>query len=134
MAHYNKGASAERELMRLFAERGFAVARSAGSGKNQLPTPDLVVLKNGRHICIECKAWRAKYLSISALQMEDLKKWRQMSGGEMFIAWKYPNRGWFFLKIEDFNFGKNYSISFEKAQRVGKPLDVVCGRQSTIVA
>lgn len=133
MAHYNKGASAERELMRLFAQNGFAVARSAGSGKNQLPTPDLIALKNGRHLSVECKAWRAKYLSISSVQMNDLKKWEGLSGGETFIAWKFPNKGWFFLKIEDFNMKKNYTISFEKAQKVGKTLDVICGVQSVLV-
>lgn len=133
MAHYNKGASAERELMRLFAERGFAVARSAGSGKNQLPTPDLIVLGHGRHLSIECKAWRASHLTISDVQMADLKKWELLSGGETYIAWKYPNKGWFFLKIQDFSKAKHYNISFEKAQKVGVPIDVLCGLQSTIL-
>jgi Holliday junction resolvase len=132
MARYNKGASAERELMELFAERGFAVVRSAGSGKNHLPSPDLIVLGNGRNISIECKAWRAPYLAISSIQMNDLIKWERIAGSETYIAWKYPNKGWFFLKASDFAKGKYYTISFEKARKFGVSIDVLCGLQSTL--
>lgn len=129
MARYGKGASAERELMRLFSSAGFAVVRSAGSGKNQLPCPDVVVLKGGKVISFECKAWRSKHLVISDQQMRDLFKWRDLSLSETFIAWKYPNKGWFFLPISCFSKRKNYSISFEFAKRVSVPFEVIAGLQ-----
>ncbi|MEM4363963.1 MAG: Holliday junction resolvase Hjc, partial [Candidatus Diapherotrites archaeon] len=94
MARYGKGASAERELMRLFSSAGFAVVRSAGSGKSQLPCPDVVVLNNGKVLSFECKAWRSKHLVISEQQMSDLFKWQSLSGSSTFVAWKFPNKGW----------------------------------------
>ncbi len=132
MAHYNKGANAERELIRLFWDKGFAVARVAGSGKNVLPMPDLIVLGKDRRLIIEAKAWRAPHLSINALQMGELLKWGERGGAEVFVAWKYPNKGWFFVKPGEFNIGKNYNISFEKVQRVGVLFPVLIGEQSQL--
>ncbi|MCH7902167.1 hypothetical protein IIC68_00265 [archaeon] len=103
MGHYNKGANAERELIRLFWGKGFAVARTAGSGKNPLPMPDLIILGKGRQIVLEAKAWRSNYLSIREEQMDELFKWQEMGGAEIFVAWKYPNKGWFFIEPKHFN-------------------------------
>lgn len=132
MSRYNKGANAERELIRLFWSKGFAVARTAGSGKNRLPMPDLIVLGKGRQIVIEAKAWRNNYLNIRDEQMDELLKWEEVGGAEIFIAWKYPNKGWFFIEPKHFSKKKHYSISFTKTQKVGVPIDVLIGEQSTI--
>ncbi|HLC80013.1 MAG TPA: Holliday junction resolvase Hjc [archaeon] len=132
MTRYNKGANAERELIKLFWERGFAVARTAGSGKNSLPMPDLIAMGKGRSMVIEAKAWRSNYLTIAQDQMHELLKWNEIAGAEVFVAWKYPNKGWFFLKPQDFRKAKHYSISFEDAKRCGVVLDVLVGSQSTL--
>ncbi len=132
MAHYNKGANAERELIKLFWAKGFAVARTAGSGKNLLPMPDLIVIGRDRKMVIEAKAWRAGHLNIAPDQMEELFKWGNRAGAEVFVAWKYPNRGWFFVKPQEFSRGKNYNISFEKVQKVGVPLEILIGEQSRL--
>ncbi len=76
MSRYNKGANAERELITLFWGKGFAIARTAGSGKNSLPMPDLVILGKGRQIVLEAKAWKSNYLNIREGQMNELFKWR----------------------------------------------------------
>ncbi|HZX19719.1 MAG TPA: Holliday junction resolvase Hjc [archaeon] len=133
MAHYNKGANAERELIKLFWGKGFAIARTAGSGKNSLPMPDLIIMGKGRNIVIEAKAWRADYLNIREEQMDELLKWQELGNAEVFVAWKYPNKGWFFIHPKEFNKAKNYSISFEKVQKVGVPLEVFIGEQSRIL-
>ncbi len=133
LANYNKGAGAERELMRLFAKHGFAVVRSAGSGKNQLPCPDIVAIKSGRVISLECKARRSSYLSISVEQMSSLFEWASVSGSEVYVAWKFPNKGWFFLRLEDFIKNKHYSISFDKVLRVSIPFEVLIGIQSRLL-
>lgn len=134
MTRYNKGANAERELIRLFWEKGFAVARTAGSGKNQLPMPDLIVLGKGRKMVLEAKAWRAPHLSIASGQMKELLRWGGRADAEVFVAWRYPNKGWFFIKPEEFNVAKHYSISFAKAQKVGVPLMVLIGEQQQLEA
>ena len=50
MTHYNKGANAERELIKQLSMHNFAVLRVAGSGTNPLPCPDVVVLKKDMDI------------------------------------------------------------------------------------
>ncbi|MCR4368991.1 MAG: Holliday junction resolvase Hjc [archaeon] len=132
MPGYNKGANAERELIRLFWGKGFAIARTAGSGKNALPMPDLIMLGKGRSIVIEAKAWRSKYLTIRSEQMEELFKWRDVGGAEVFVAWKYPNKGWFFIQPQDFVKNTHYSISFQKAQEKAVPVDVLFGGQQVL--
>ncbi|MEK6957401.1 MAG: Holliday junction resolvase Hjc [archaeon] len=129
MAHYNKGASAERELIKLLWNLGFVAARVAGSGKNALPMPDLIALGKGKSFIFECKAWRGNYLNISAEQMAELQKWGEVSGAQAFIGWKYPNKGWFFVKPEHFRKSKHYNISIATTMKVGIPLEVVVGEQ-----
>jgi len=122
MAHYNKGANAERELIHILHDKGFAVLRVAGSGVSPLPSPDVVALKNGRIIAIECKAWKGKYLAIPTETFNDEVNWAKIAGAEFFVGWKVPHKGWFFVQSSDFNnAGKNFMISLETALK-GKTL------------
>ena len=132
MARYDKGAAAERELIKILWGKGFAVARVAGSGKNALPMPDLIALGKGRVIVFECKAWKGKYLSVSREQMHELFKWREIGDAEVFIAWKYPKKGWFFIKPEHFHSNKLYSLSFPVAQKKGLTVEVLVGEQKQL--
>lgn len=133
MARYNKGANAERELIKMLFSAGFAVARIAGSGSNPLPAPDIIALKDGKCLAIECKAWKEGYLAIPLEQMRDLVGWGKKAGGEVFVAWKLPRKGWFFLKQADFNQSKKFfMVSSRKAMTVGKPFGVVSGQQSVL--
>src|SRR3990167_2246744 len=74
MAHYAKGANAERELIHLLYDRGFAVVRVAGSGKTSLPCPDIVALAPKVKLAFECKAWDKEHLNITTAQMDELYK------------------------------------------------------------
>lgn len=118
MAHYNKGANAERELIHTLSEKGFAVLRVAGSGVSPLPSPDVVALKNGRILAIECKAWKGKHLAIPCVTMNDEVTWAKTAGAEFFVGWKIPREGWLFVRFEHFhNAGKNFMISLEEARK-----------------
>jgi len=130
MPHYRKGANAERELIHMLFDRGMAVLRVAGSGKTSLPAPDVIALKPGMQLAIECKAWNKAYLSISNAQMAELKQWSEMAGSELYVAWKIPRKGWRFLREEQFNKGtKGYNISLKKALSHGIDINVVIGKQ-----
>jgi Holliday junction resolvase len=130
MVHYRKGANAERELIHLLFKRGMAVLRVAGSGKTSLPSPDVIAMKPGLQLAIECKAWSKSYLSIANAQMDELHKWSEMAGAELYIAWKIPRKGWRFLKPSQFSRGsKGYNISVKKALSHGIDLGVVIGAQ-----
>jgi len=118
MAHYNKGANAERELIHTLSDKGFAVLRVAGSGVSPLPSPDVVALKNGRILAIECKAWKGNYLAIPCVTMSDEVNWAKTAGAEFFVGWKIPREGWLFVKFEHFhNAGKNFMISLDDARK-----------------
>jgi len=122
MARYNKGASAERELIRQLFGAGFSVVRIAGSGKNPLPAPDIIALKKGRILAFECKAWKAKNLSIPAGQMNDLLQWCEKAGAEPLVGWKVPRKGWFFLRPEQLReTGKFFTINMQNAMQRGLP-------------
>ncbi len=133
MARYRKGANAERELIRLFFDLGFSVVRVAGSGKTALPAPDILALKEGKTLAIECKAWKASHLAIPIEQVEELSAWGKRAGIDVFIAWKIPLKGWFFLTPDQFNkTGKNYIVSRKTAFKKARNLNVVSGVQSVI--
>ncbi|MFH1256046.1 MAG: Holliday junction resolvase Hjc [Candidatus Diapherotrites archaeon] len=133
MAHYAKGANAERELIHLFFDRGFAVVRIAGSGKTALPAPDLLALSKTKKMAFECKAWNSKHLAIPLLQMEELIGWCEKADIDAFVAWKVPRKGWLFLKPEFFKkTAKNYMISLKEAFHKGLNLNVVAGVQATL--
>tara|TARA_Y100000310_G_scaffold327497_2_gene393974 strand:+ start:7989 stop:8402 length:414 start_codon:yes stop_codon:yes gene_type:complete len=133
MAYYNKGANAERELIHALFKRGLAVIRVAGSGKTSLPSPDVVALKPGLQLAIECKAWNKKHLSISNAQMEELTIWSEMAGADLWIAWKIPRKGWRFLKREQFKKSpKSYNISMKHALTHGIDIGVVIGDQKQL--
>ena len=123
MVYHSKGANAERELMHLFFKEGFSVVRIAGSGTSPLPAPDIIAIKNGRIIAVECKARKAKNLAISVSQIGELLDWAKKAGSEALIGWKIPRKGWFFLKPSKLrNTGKFFTINQKNAMEKGKSL------------
>jgi Holliday junction resolvase len=133
MAHYNKGANAERELIHTLFDMGFAVLRVAGSGVSPLPSPDVVALKGGKIIAFECKAWKGEHLAIPVITFNDEVNWAKTAGAEFFIGWKVPHEGWLFVKAENFhNAGKNFMISLVEARKCNIPLQVIAGQQNQL--
>ena len=120
MVYHRKGANAERELMHLFFNEGFSVVRIAGSGTSPLPAPDIIAIRNGRIVAVECKARKSKNLAITVGQIGELTEWAEKAGGEAWVAWKVPRKGWFFLKSEQMkNTGKFFTISLKNAMEKG---------------
>ncbi len=128
MVYHSKGANAERELMHLFFKEGFSVVRIAGSGTSPLPAPDIIAIKKGRIIAVECKARKAKNLAISVGQIGELLGWAEKAGGEPLIGWKIPRKGWFFFHPSELrNTGKFFTISQKNALENGRSLEQVIG-------
>ncbi|MBU1120669.1 MAG: Holliday junction resolvase Hjc [archaeon] len=133
MAYYKKGANAERELLHILWEKGFAVVRIAGSGGTTLPAPDIVALSRKKRLAFECKAWNSAYLNIPLKQMDELIGWGKKAGANVFIAWKIPNKGWLFLPPKTFSKkASNYTISKKKAFSKAINLNVIVGEQSKL--
>jgi len=133
MAHYNKGANAERELLKELHAQGFAVTRVAGSGVNPLPCPDVIALKAGKIFAFECKAWKGQYLAIPLQNMDEEAEWAEIAGATFLIGWKIPREGWLFIKKEHFHkTDKNYMLSLHEAKKHNTKLNVLLGIQSQL--
>ncbi|AGT34320.1 hypothetical protein OCC_14200 [Thermococcus litoralis DSM 5473] len=89
---YRKGASAERELIKMLEKEGFAVVRSAGSKKVD------IVAGNGKlYLCIEVKTTKKDKLYLSEEDVEKVKSFASRFGGKGIVAIKFINNGWYFF-------------------------------------
>ncbi len=123
---YRRGASAERELIKMLEKAGFAVVRSAGSKKVD------IIAGNGRiYLCIEVKSTHEDRLYIRSEDYEKLMSFAERFGASPVIAVKFVNRGWRFFKLEDLEAGgKNYRVTFGSPNYM--TFDEMVGRQVTL--
>ncbi|MDV3104802.1 Holliday junction resolvase Hjc [Thermococcus waiotapuensis] len=100
---YRKGASAERELIKVLEENGFAVVRSAGSKKVD------VIAGNGKlYLCIEVKSTRSDRVYLGDEDIRKLAEFSRRFGGRAVLAVKFINRGWRFFDVDELvKSGKN---------------------------
>lgn len=94
---YSKGVFYERDLLHFFKSRGFSTLRTAGSGHS---TPaDILAIKKGCIIAIECKAHKKKP-KLKKEKVAELKEWCEQAGALGFLAWRAPLQEWWFLPME----------------------------------
>ena len=83
-----------------------------------LPTPDIIAIKDNKFYAIECKSRVNKYLYISEVQLNDLKSWED-SGAHTIIAFK--KKKWYFFKISDLQQKKkSLGLNLEKIKDLEK--------------
>lgn len=119
-----KGTRAERELLHLFWDNGFAVTRTAGSGSITIPSCDLLAGKNGKTLAVECKFIKNS-IYIKEERINELREFSEKFGAEPWFGIKVMNKGWFFLPLEKIGKGKgnNYVISYDIAKNKGINFD-----------
>lgn len=123
MTTYQKGSRAERELIDHFSNNGYCVIRAAGSGVSSL-SPDILVFRRGMQFAIESKAHERTSLQIPKDQFEGLVRWEENTGITPYIAWRRDRKAWLFLPLSVFEENeKSYSLSWEKAEMIGKKLE-----------
>ncbi|MDI3474428.1 MAG: holliday junction resolvase Hjr [Thermococcaceae archaeon] len=123
---YRRGASAERELIKMLEEAGFAVVRSAGSKK-----VDIIAGNGRRYLCIEVKSTHSEAIYIREEDYRKLLSFAERFGGVPLIAVKFVNRGWYFFRPEDLKKGsKNYKISIQNSKYL--TFDEITGRQKSL--
>ncbi len=91
------GIRVERELAHLLEKHGFFIVRSAGSG--HMNSPDVLAFKLGKYLAFEVKSYSSDELRFSREQLDNLEKWRKGTGIDIFVAWKIPREGFFFLPL-----------------------------------
>ncbi|BAD85364.1 archaeal type Holliday junction resolvase [Thermococcus kodakarensis KOD1] len=122
---YRRGASAERELVKLLESKGFAVLRSAGSHKI-----DLVAGNGKEYLCIEVKSTRSRKLYLPIEDVEKLVEFAGRFGGRPVLAVKFVNVGWRFYGPNRLEHGeKSYKIDLETPFMT---LDGLLGKQRTL--
>ncbi len=121
MKHKKKGSNAERELLLMFFNSGFAAARVAGSGSSSLPTPDIIVIKENKGYAIECKTKSGEYLNIKEEQIKELETWEKLSGNKAYVAWRLTKNEWYFLHYKEMKKTKKaFSIKKEEIKEKGQ--------------
>ena len=121
MKSKNKGTRYERELFHKFWNTNkWMPLRIAGSGSTTLPSADLVVGGKGRHLAIECKAIKQGRKYIPLERINELKEFSEKFGAESWIAVRFNNQPWYFIRIEDLEKTKtNYVVYLELVKKKG---------------
>lgn len=115
-----KGSAAERELLDILFDHGFAVIRAAGSGSTQHDACDLVAGRSGKSLAIEVKACVGASQYISSEQMEELRTFAAAFGAEAIVAVKWTRKGWGVLGADKLRkTGKHWAVQQKEMQ----PLD-----------
>jgi Holliday junction resolvase len=124
-----KGSIAERDLIHKFNDNEWVAIRSAGSGSQRYPCPDVLAGNNLRRVAIECKATAATKQYLTKKEVEELVFFANKFGAEAWIAVKFDRMDWYFINIEDLDKSdKSYSIDIPMAKRKGLSFEQVIGK------
>ncbi|ABR56201.1 Resolvase, Holliday junction-type [Methanococcus aeolicus Nankai-3] len=125
---YIKGSNFERELKKLFENKGFAVIRSAGSHG-----VDIVAGKKGKIYAFECKATSNEKFYISNNDVDKLINFSELFGAIPYIALKVKLPGELQRKSDKkilfinpyllVSSGKNYSLDYHKIYPISEKIE-----------
>ena len=99
---YAKGVFYERDLLNYLKTRGFSTTRVAGSGHGS--PADILAMKNGIIVAVECKAHRNKP-RIKPEKIQEMSSWCKQAGALGFLAWRAPKQDWLFLPMKNLEAG-----------------------------
>ena len=122
MTSKGKGSRTERELVQLFNQTGtWSAIRVAGSGLTKDPNPDVLAGNHQRHLAIECKSIKGTSKYLYPEDISQILDFAAKFGAEPWIAIRFNNKGWYFLKTEDLKKTKssNLVINLELAEEKG---------------
>jgi Holliday junction resolvase len=120
MSKKSRGINAERDLIHKFWNNGWAAMRSAGSGSQSYPSPDIIASNNIRKLVIEVKLTTENKKYFTEHEIKELKIFAEKFGGESWVAVKFYHVEWYFLTIEDLEkTGKSYAVDIPLAKRRG---------------
>ena len=124
-----KGSNAERDLIHQFFDNGWVAIRSAGSGSQQNPSPDILAGNNLRRLAIECKAVNDTKKYFTKKEIDELVYFAKTFGAEAWVAVRFDRIDWFFLNIEDLELkDKSYFVDVIIAKRKGLDFNTLIGK------
>jgi len=122
---YKKGSDFERHVVSAFQERGWVAFRAAGSGKLDKSLPDVVALRDGRVIMVECKATTKDRLSLKPA-IRSLAEYGKVAGAEAYVAVRFFRQHARYYGVKDLLVGDGYTISDKDRYMT---VDTVAGEQ-----
>ncbi len=125
MSHKSKGSNAERELIHAFWSKQWAAFRSAGSGSNAYPCPDIIAGNNLKKFAIECKATKGVKQYLTRKEVLELIEFGKIFGAQVWFGIRFDRLQWYFLTPEDLaeTEGENFVVSIDLAKRKGLSFD-----------
>jgi len=129
MGIYKRGTDFERDLVTDFWNHGWAAVRAAGSGTRVQPVPDVVIVKEGNVVVVECKTTKKDRLSLKPA-IKQLAEFTKTSGGQGYLAIRFYRKKARFYPIHKLVAKGNYTIC-EKDEYMS--LDQVIGEQTRLM-
>ena len=125
MAHYAKGANAERELIEMFWNSGYAAMRAAGSGISRLPSADVIASNGEKTFAISCKATKKANVYLDADELKKLRRFAHNFGAIPLIGVRFNGKNWYFIEVHKLKTtkGKKFAVSKKIAQKSGKSFE-----------
>lgn len=124
MGNKRRGTAAERELLHMFWDEGYACCRVAGSGSIPEPSCDLLAGNSIEKMAIEVKLSRDTTKYLKKEQIDEFKKFADMFGLSPIIALKFVRKGWWLINPKQLTkTNKGYSISLEDIKKKGLSFD-----------
>ncbi len=118
--HKARGSVAERELVHMFWDAGWAAFRAPASGALQHELPDVIAGNAARKIGVECKLTKDDAKYFSHREVDELLFFCRRFGCECWLGVKFLRRGWRFVSPEDARrTAASYVVTHEDAQRKG---------------
>jgi len=124
MDRKKKGSDAERELIHLFWQQGWAALRAAGSGSMQYPCCDVLAGNGQRRLAIECKITSDEAKYFDKEELDHLSEFAQRFGAEPWIGIRFFRSPWYFLSLQHLkSSGKLLSITRSDAEQKGRAFE-----------
>ncbi len=98
MTRYAKGANAERELIEMFWNSGYAAMRAAGSGVSRYPSVDVIASNGRKTFAVECKAIKSSCVYLEWDEIVKLLTFAQKFGADAYVGVRFAKDGWSFLE------------------------------------
>ncbi len=125
---YRKGSDFERAIVSEFTERGWVAFRAAGSGRADRSLPDVVAVKGGRVVMVECKATTKDRLSLKPAILS-LAGYADKAGADSYVAVRFFRQRPRFYDVRGLLGGESYTIA-EGDDYIS--LDAVVGEQARL--
>jgi len=115
-----KGSNAERQLVAMFWEKGYAAIRVAGSGSSRFPCPDVLASNGQKTFAVEAKATKTEYQYFRKDQIEQLINFSQVFNAEPILAVKFSSK-WYFFYLTNLSITKKgeYGVKKKDADDIG---------------